>query len=289
MKKYIAVTFLILFLFSLPVFGESVYTGAQAAILWDADQNTPLYNQNSTQRLPMASTTKIMTAIVALEQGEPDALVTIPEAAVGVEGSSCYLQQGEQLTLRSLIYALLLQSANDAAETIALYIAGGIEEFALLMNLKANELGLHNTHFDNPHGLDSKTHYTTAEDLAKLADYCMQNPTFCEIWSTTSIQLPLSQKENCAVLRNLYNHNRLLRTYSNCVGGKTGYTMRCGRCLVTAAQKDGHTLIAVTLNDRSDWSDHVRLYEYGFEKINQSEETAPWKKSAYKNMSPTAG
>ncbi len=288
MKRIIALILSLLTLVPLPVFADPVYTAAQSAILWDADNNTVLYDHNSKQRLPMASTTKIMTAIIALEQGDPDDIVTIPKSAVGVEGSSCYLQEGEKLSLNSLIYALLLQSANDAAEAIALYIAGGIEEFALLMNLKADELGLKDTHFDNPHGLDSEGHYTTAEDLARLADYCMQNPAFCEIWSTVSVRIPFSDKETAAIPRNLFNHNRLLRTYSNCVGGKTGYTMRCGRCLVTAAKKDGRTLIAVTLNDRSDWADHVNLYEYGFEKIYSSEETASWKKFAYKNMSPIA-
>ena len=288
MKNFIALSLTFLLLLPLPVFGESVHTGAEAAVLWDADSDTILYSHNGEKRLPMASTTKIMTAIVALEEGDCDALVTIPKAAVGVEGSSCYLQEGEQLSLRSLLYALLLQSANDAAETIALYIAGGIEEFALLMNLKADSLGLSNTHFDNPHGLDSETHYTTATDLAKLADYCMQNPTFCEIWSTVSVRIPLSDTEHAAIPRHLHNHNRLLRTYAYCVGGKTGYTMRCGRCLVTAATQNEKTLISVTLNDKNDWADHVRMYNYGFEKINQNKEISPWKESAYKNISRTA-
>ena len=288
MKKFVAISLLFLLLLPLPVLGESFATDAQAAILWDADSDTVLYSHNSKQRLPMASTTKIMTAIVALEEADPDALVTIPRTAVGVEGSSCYLQEGEVLSMRSLLYALLLQSANDAANAIALYVAGGIEEFAILMNLKAATLGLSNTHFDNPHGLDSDTHYTSAEDLARLADYCMQNPTFCEIWSTSSIRIPFSEKESAAIPRHFSNHNRLLRTYQNCVGGKTGYTMRCGRCLVSAAVQNEKTLIAVTLNDRNDWADHVRMYHYGFEKINLSEEISPWKESAYKNISPTA-
>lgn len=289
MKKIIAIFLSALFLLPFPVFAQSIYTGAESAVLWDADSDKILYSHHGQKRLPMASTTKIMTAIVALEESDPDALVTVPKEAVGVEGSSCYLQSGEVLSLRSLLYALLLQSANDAAETIALYIAGGIKEFALLMNLKAATLGLSNTHFENPHGLDSDTHYTTAEDLAKLADYCMQNPTFCEIWSTPSKCIPLTEKENASICRHLYNHNRLLRSYPHCVGGKTGYTIRCGRCLVTAATQQGKTLIAVTLNDKNDWADHVRMYEYGFEKINLNEEISPWKESAYKNTSPIAG
>ena len=286
MKKYIA---LILFLLlPLSVCGEAVYTGAEAAALWDADNDTLMFAENEQKRLPMASTTKIMTAIVALEQGDPDALVKIPAGAVGVEGSSCYLKEGEILSLRSLLYALLLQSANDAAEAIAIHLAGSTEAFAVLMNLKASELGLGNTHFDNPHGLDSKGHYTTAADLCRLADYCMQNETFCEIWGTASICIPLSEQEKAAMPRHLYNHNKLLRSYAHCVGGKTGYTMRCGRCLVTAAKENGKTLIAVTLNDRSDWADHVLLYKYGFEQLRQSEESSPWKRSDCKNTSPTA-
>lgn len=288
MKKIIAISLSLLLLIPLPVCGESLCIGAEAAVIWDADSDTVLYSRNGQKRLPMASTTKIMTAVVALEEVDPDALVTIPKASVGIEGSSCYLQEGEVLSMRSLLYALLLQSANDAATAIALYVGGGIEEFAFLMNLKAAALGLTNTHFENPHGLDSATHYTSAEDLARLADYCMQNPTFCEIWSTSSMRIPLTDTENAALPRHLSNHNRLLRTYTYCVGGKTGYTMRCGRCLVSAATQNGKTLIAVTLNDRSDWADHVRMYHYGFEKINSSEEISPWKKSAYKNTSPTA-
>ncbi len=292
MKRIFA--FLLLISCLLPQFvlsasAENVCSEAESALLYDANTDTVLFSQDSTKRLPMASTTKIMTAIVALEWGDPDEIVTIPKEAVGIEGSSCYLKEGEQFSLRSLLYALLLQSANDAATAIALHIAGSIEGFALLMNCKAAELGLADTHFDNPHGLDSETHYTTALDLARLADYCMENATFQKIWSTVTVQIPLSETEKADHQRTLYNHNRLLRSYPPCIGGKTGYTMRCGRCLVSAAEQNGHRLIAVTLNCRHDWTDHVRLYEYGFSQFKTPKDVTSWKKYVYKNISPTVG
>ena len=274
--------FLLLLLFPLGSYGQTPSIGAQSAILM-AEDGRVLYEKSADLRLPMASTTKIMTAIVALEQNDPETLFTVPKEAVGVEGSSCYLKEGEVLSLHSLVYALMLQSANDAAAAIATCTAGSIEEFALLMNLKAAELGLDNTHFENPHGLDSEGHYTTSRDLAKLALYCMENELFSQIWATSHISIPLYENEETTP-RQLYNHNKLLRSYENCVGGKTGYTMRCGRCLVSAAEENGMTLVAVTLNDRSDWADHVLLYKYGFDK----KESSLWKKSDFKNISPTA-
>ena len=267
MKKYICLCLALFWLLSVLGSVAAPSVNAKAALLWDCDADCALYAHNENQKLPMASTTKIMTAIVALEQGDLDSAVTIPKEAVGIEGSSCYLNPGETLTLRALLYCLLLQSANDAAHAIAVYIAGSVPAFAALMNLKAAELGLTNTHFDNPHGLDSQTHYTTALDLARLADYCMQNTDFCEIWSTQTITLDAKEGD---YPRTLCNHNRLLRLYAPCIGGKTGYTMRCGRCLVSASSKDGHTLVAVTLNCPSDWADHQRMYQYGFSKL-QSE------------------
>jgi D-alanyl-D-alanine carboxypeptidase len=289
MKKYICLCLSLLCLFSLGVSADKPYSTAQSAILWDADSNRMLFSQNENQRLPMASTTKIMTAIIALEQGDLDSMVTIPKEAVGIEGSSCYFQEGEKLTLRSLLYCLLLQSANDAAHAIAVHIAGSVSAFAVLMNLKAAELALLDTHFENPHGLDSDCHYTTAKDLARLADYCMQNPVFCEIWGTKTISLPLNKNEELVYCRALSNHNRLLRLYPLCVGGKTGFTKRCGRCLVSAAKRDGHTLIAVTLNCPTDWADHQRMYQYGFSTLlSEHKESSSWKKFVYKSISPIA-
>jgi D-alanyl-D-alanine carboxypeptidase/D-alanyl-D-alanine carboxypeptidase (penicillin-binding protein 5/6) len=203
-----------------------------------------------------------MTAVVVIERYELDTKVKIPAEAVGIEGSSIYLCAGEELTLRQLLYALLLSSANDAATAIALHCAGSFEAFAEMMNETAQRLGLVNTHFDNPHGLDSDSHYTTARDLARLAAYALTLSEFKTISSTYKMQIPLAGTENA---RLLVNHNKLLRSYDGIIGVKTGFTKKSGRCLVSAAERDGTTLIAVTLNDPDDWTDHKAMLDFGFE------------------------
>ena len=235
-------------------------TSARAAILMD-QYGQVLYAYNGDAALPMASTTKIMTALVALESADTELTLTIPKEAVGVEGSSAYLMEGEQLTLLTLLYALMLQSANDAAVAIAVGLSGSVEAFVEKMNRKANALGLSHTHFTNPHGLDDPDHYTSASDLAKLTAKALQNPAFARIVSTVRYQAPVEGSDS---LRLFVNHNRLLREYEGCVGVKTGYTKRTGRCLVSAAARDGITLIAVTLDDPNDWQDHKRLLDFGF-------------------------
>ena len=245
---------------------------AASAILIDADSGTVLYEKDAHTRRPMASTTKITTALVALENGNLSDTVTIPKEAVGVEGSSIYLYEKEKLTLEQLIYALMLQSANDAATAIAIHIAGSVENFASMMNDKAYDLGLTDTSYENPHGLDSENHYTTASDLAAITAKALQNDTFRKIVSTYKTTIPM----NGGGVRLLINHNRLLRSYDGAIGVKTGYTKRCGRCLVTAAERDGVTLVAVTLNASDDWNDHKRMLDYGFtqlESILLSEES----------------
>ena len=207
----------------------------------------------------MASTTKIMTALVAIENSNAADTVAIDRRAVGVEGSSIYLTEGELLTMENLLYALLLASANDAAAAIAIEIGGSIEEFAAMMNEKARELGLKNTHFENPHGLDSETHYTTAIDLAKLTAAALKNETFAKIVSTYKTTIPMN-----GGTRVLINHNKLLRSYEGAIGVKTGFTRRSGRCLVSAAKRDGLTLIAVTINAPNDWDDHKTMLDGGF-------------------------
>ncbi len=234
---------------------------AQAALLMVAETGEIIFRQNENARLPMASTTKIMTALVALEHMPLDAVITITAASVGVEGSSIYLVEGEQLTLEDLLYALLLQSANDAAEAIAVAVAGSVEQFAALMNEKASELGLTDTHFVNPHGLDDEAHYTTAHELAKITRAALANADFRRICSTERKTIPLHNTDG---VRLLLNHNKLLKAYEGCIGVKTGFTKRTGRCLVSAAERDGLTLIAVTLNDPNDWQDHTDLLDYGF-------------------------
>lgn len=238
---------------------------ARAAILMEETSGTVLFEKAADLRLPMASTTKIMTALVALENASPDLIVSTPKEAVGTEGSSIYLFEGEALTLMDLVWALLLASANDAAVAIAHGVAGGIEPFAALMNQKAAELGLKNTHFVNPHGLDNDEHYTTARDLATIARAALANPTIRKITATKKKTIPHNGTDG---VRLLVNHNKLLRMYEGTIGVKTGFTKRSGRCLVSAAERDGLSLIAVTLDAPSDWNDHRNLLDAGFDALS---------------------
>lgn len=234
---------------------------AAAACLIDAESERVLYSKSSKKRMPMASTTKVMTAIVALESGiSLDTVIKVPKEAVGVEGSSVYLKQSESITLEMLLYALLLSSANDASVAIAHTVSGSIDDFVMLMNQKATDLGLTDTHFVNPHGLYDEDHYTTAEELAKIMAYAMKNDDFSKI--TACKQIAFKREDGTSFLWT--NHNRLLRTNIGVIGGKTGFTKKSGRCLVTCAERDGLSLIAVTLSAPNDWSDHEKLYDFGF-------------------------
>ncbi len=234
---------------------------AQSAILIDADSGAVLYEKDASHRLPMASTTKIMTALCAVELADTAQVISVDPAAVGIEGSSIYLYEGEQLTLEQLLYALLLESANDAATAIAIAVAGSVEAFADRMNEKAAALGLKDTHFTNPHGLDNEEHYTTAHDLALIAQAALKNPVLRTIFSTRKTSIPLN---GTGGVRLLLNHNKMLRMYEGAIGVKTGFTKRSGRCLVSAANRDGLTLIAVTLNAPDDWNDHTHMLDAGF-------------------------
>ena len=233
---------------------------AKAAIGIEASSGEIFYSKNIDEKLPMASTTKIMTAIVAIENGKLTDTVKIDRRAVGIEGSSIYLFEGEVLTLENLLYALLLESANDAAAAIAIHIGGSIEGFVDMMNDKAEEIGLCSTHFDNPHGLDSEDHYTTARELAIIAAYAMKNPDFRKIVSTYKTTAPLNGGEGTRVL---INHNKLLRNYDGAIGIKTGYTKHSGRCLVSASNRNGVELICVTISAPSDWQDHENILDLG--------------------------
>ena len=227
----------------------------------DAEHGLVCYEKDADKRLPMASTTKIMTALTALANAEPDRVICVPREAVGVEGSSVYLAEGEKLTLCDLLYALLLQSANDAAAAIAIDIGGSIAGFADLMNAEAEKLGLTDTHFCNPHGLDNEEHYTTARELATVTRAALADPLIRKIVGTVKATIPQGDDPDA---RLLVNHNRLLRSYSGAIGVKTGFTKRSGRCLVSAAERNGVTLIAVTLNAPDDWRDHAAMLDYGF-------------------------
>lgn len=227
---------------------------AQAYAVLDADTGILLDGAKETQRLPMASTTKIMTGLLAAESGKLQQIITVSAASAGVEGSSMYLKQGEQLPLQEVLYGLMLCSGNDAAECIAENL-GGRKAFVRRMNERAQQLGLRNTHFDNPSGLDGKTHYTTAYELAQLAAAALKNPIFAQIVAT---------KSYTAGTRTMVNHNKLLRMYPDAVGVKTGYTLTAGRCLVSAAKRNGRTVVAVTLHDRDDWNDHMHMLDAAF-------------------------
>ena len=237
---------------------------ATAVILMEASTGQILYEKNANAPLPMASTTKIMTCLVVLEHCDPNEVITVPTDAVGVEGSSAYLRHGEQISIIDLLYCLMLRSANDAASALAIHTAGSIEEFARLMNEKAQKLGLENSHFTNPHGLDHEEHYASAADLAKLTAHALENESFCRIVSTKSYLAGSGENQ-----RALTNHNRLLYSLEGCIGVKTGYTIRSGRCLVSACKREDTTLICVTINCRADWQSHKDLYSYGFSKVKR--------------------
>ena len=234
---------------------------AASAVLLDVRGERFLHEKEADVRRPMASTTKIMTALVVLEQGDLTATVTVPREAVGVEGSSVYLFEGEQITVKNLLYALLLSSANDAATALAIHVAGSIEAFADLMNQRAAELGLQNTHFTNPHGLYDEAHYTTARELALITAAALQNPTFADIVATRRHD---AKQNGTDATRLFVNHNRLLHIFEGACGVKTGFTKKSGRCLVSAAERDGLLLVAVTLSAPDDWHDHTGLLSWGF-------------------------
>lgn len=229
---------------------------AKSAIVLDADTGQVLFEHNADEKRLIASTTKIMTALLVCRSGQLDEPFCVAQEATGVEGSSMYLRPGERVTARELLYGLLLHSGNDAALALALHVAGSEEEFVRRMNACAAQLGLRNTHFSNPHGLDSEQNYATARDLAELTRHALQNETFRQIVATRTATV---------ADRKLTNHNRLLWRYDGAIGVKTGYTKRAGRILVSAAERCGRTLIAVTLNDPDDWREHALLLDYGFE------------------------
>ena len=229
---------------------------AKSVVLMDTDSGRVLYAHNEHEQRLIASTTKLMTALVALESGiEPDTRVSIKPEWTGIEGSSLYLKPGEELSLETLLYGLLLRSGNDAAHAVAGFCGPGAEAFVTRMNEKAAQLGMKNSSFENPSGLDGEHHYSTAYDMALLARACLENETLRKICATKTITL-----EN----RIFTNHNKLLRQYEGCIGLKTGYTERAGRTLVSAAQRDGMTLICVTLAAPNDWADHKALYDAAF-------------------------
>lgn len=235
-------------------------TSAKSAIVINADTFSVLYSHNINQRLPMASTTKIITALLLAEQNTPEKTVVATHEMVNIEGTSMGLKAGDIVTYRDLLYGILLPSGNDAANTAAIAIGGSIEKFAHKMNQKALSFGLHNTNFVTPSGLDADGHFTTAYDLAVITAYALRNKDFAAAASSRTAKVNFGTRATTT----LTNHNKLLKLYDAAIGVKTGFTKKSGRCLVSAARRGNTTLIAVTLNDPNDWQDHINLLDYGF-------------------------
>lgn len=239
-----------------PARAEAAPVQAKSAIVLCADDGSALFEKNADSRCLIASTTKLMTALVCLEHAALDDTVTARSRHCEVEGSSMYLRSGRRYTVRELLLGLLLASGNDAALALAEHTAGSVPAFVQLMNRKAQALGLRDTHFENPHGLDATTHYSTARDLARLMCACMENPAFRSLSARRTAE---------AAGQTLINHNKLLSLCPGCVGGKTGYTKAAGRCLVSCCEREGMRLVCVTLSDPDDWNDHMRLYDRAYE------------------------
>lgn len=234
---------------------------AKAYLVMEAASRCVIYEGNARTELPMASTTKIMSALLCLESGDLDTQFTVDSDAIRVEGSSMGLVEGDIVTKRALCYGMLLPSGNDAAGAAAVRIAGSYAAFADRMNARAAEIGMEQTHFVTPSGLHDEQHYSTAYDMALLTAEALQNEIFREICSQSSAKVCFG---NPPFDRWLENSNKLLTTCEGVIGVKTGFTDEAGRCLVSACNRNGVTLICITLNDRDDWNDHARLYDAAF-------------------------
>lgn len=239
---------------SMPSYAD-MQLSAQSAILMCADTGDVLYEKNADEHMLIASTTKIMTAIVVIENCNMDDEVLINTEWCCIEGSSMYLEAGKSYTVKELLTGMMLTSGNDAAMALACHVSGSSEKFAELMNDKAEELGMTESSFENPHGLDGEKQYSTARDMAVLAQYCMKNDIFREISGTKT-----------ATIGELtfVNHNKLLWNCEGCIGVKTGYTIAAGRTLVSCCERNGMRLICVTLNAPDDWNDHMKLYDWAY-------------------------
>lgn len=244
---------------------------AECAILAELSSGRVLYSQNANAKRYPASTTKITTALVVLENCNINDTVTVPKQAQGVEGSSIYLEAGEKLTVLELLYGLMLRSGNDAATALAIHCAGSVYDFAQMMNQKAQSIGCQNTNFTNPSGLPSNDHYTTAYDLMLISRQAMMNDTFCQIVSTQKINISWDSHEYNRIL---VNENKMLYNYDGANGIKTGYTKAAGRCLVSSAEKNGMTLIAIVLNCSPMYAECGKMLDYGFENYTLTEITA---------------
>lgn len=238
---------------------------AQSAVLIEQSTGRVLFDKNCEKRMKPASTTKILTAICALEYGNLDDIVTVSKNAACQEGSSMYLNEGEKIKLEDLIYGLMLNSGNDAAVAIAEYISKDTIKFSKLMNEKAVDIGAYNSNFVTPNGLDDENHYVTAKDLALITASALENEKFCEIVKTRNKVITTENGNK----KYLTNHNKMLSLYNGCIGVKTGFTKASGRTLVTASDNNGIKLIAVTLNASDDWNDHKKLLDFGNSRVRK--------------------
>ncbi len=271
MKKFILIMLITAMLFqygSFCVHGINTNSidniSAKHAVLIEANSGSIIFGKSEHAQASMASTTKIMTALLLCEYANLDSEITTTADMVNVEGSSMGLKAGDKVHYRDLLYGMLLASGNDAANTTAISIAGSISEFAKLMNIKARQIGMVNTNFVTPSGLDNDNHYSTAYDMALLAREALTNSDFAVACKTKSAHLEYG---NPPYKRTLTNHNKLLKMYDGCAGVKTGFTKKSGRCLVSCAEKDGKKLIAVTLNASDDWNDHRKMLDFGFANV----------------------
>lgn len=270
LKKMIGVVSAVLVVFSVctvNVSAEELEVSALSAVLYCADSGEILYEKSPHEKRAIASITKIMTAIIALEKASvADKEVKFTYDMIA-EGSSMYLKVGEIIRLSELVKGMMMVSGNDAANAIAISVAGSKEKFADMMNEKAEQIGMKDTHFVTPSGLDDEEHYSTAYDMALLCSYAMENEQFQNIVSQKSMSVSFIYPEN---KKQVYmNHNKLLSLYEDCIGIKTGFTKKAGRTLTSCAERDGVRLIAVTLNDGNDWNDHIAMYDYGFSKVEK--------------------
>ncbi len=258
--KKIFLTLILALTFTFSVYSaEAPSLSAGSAVLINADTNEIICQKNAYKQRSMASTTKIMTAVLAIESGRLQETVTAENMAA--EGSSIGLKEGYKMSLEALVWGMLLESGNDAAKLTANFIAGSEESFSLAMNEKAREIGMANTNFVTASGLDDEKHYTTAYDMALLGAYAIKNPVFREICSAKTKTVKFIEPNMSLTFA---NHNRLLYSYEGVFGIKTGFTKKSGRCLVSACQRGEVTLVAVTLSAGDDWNDHIKLYNYGF-------------------------
>lgn len=265
-KIFFVLPVMAVILFFNTLYVRALDVSAESAVLIEANSNAVIFEKESKKQMPMASTTKIMTSIIAIENMEPNREITVTDRMVSVEGTSMGLLPSDRVTVHGLVCGMLMSSGNDAANSLAYEMSGSPERFSNVMNSYAKKIGMNNTNFVTPSGLDDENHFSTAYDMALLGSYAIKNREFLSICSAKSIRIEFG---NPPYSRTLKNHNKLLSSYDGCIGIKTGFTKKSGRCLVSAATKNGITLVAVTLNAPNDWEDHKKMFDYGFSVVQK--------------------